>query len=132
VTPTTLYAGTGGANCGGVYRSTDGGDSWGLARVGYGTIRGLVIDPITPTTLYAGTDSGVFKTTDGGTSSSLVNTGLTRAPGGLEPYVLSLVIDPAAPTTLYADNYHMGFYKSTDGASTWTKVDKGPYALAVD
>ena len=40
----------------------------------------LAIDPLTPTTLYAGTyGGGVFKSTDGGASWSAVNTGLTNS-----------------------------------------------------
>jgi photosystem II stability/assembly factor-like uncharacterized protein len=70
VTPTTLYAGTFG---GGVFKSTDGGESWeslsitigGFAVSGYS----VVIDPAMPTTVYvAGGLAGVFKSTDRGTS----------------------------------------------------------------
>ena len=64
-----------------------------------GTIRALAIDPATPTTLYAGTYGGVFKSTDGGGSWSAVNTGLTNTE------VSALAIDPATPTTLYAGTY---------------------------
>jgi hypothetical protein len=35
----------------------------------------LAIDPITPSTLYAGTDAGVYKSTDGGGSWTVMNTG---------------------------------------------------------
>ncbi|MGQ9568633.1 MAG: hypothetical protein ACUVWW_11370, partial [Anaerolineae bacterium] len=39
-----------------------------------GTIYALAIDPATPTTLYAGTWGGVFKSTNGGGNWSAVNT----------------------------------------------------------
>ena len=42
-----------------------------------GSINALAVDPQTPTTLYAGTSRGVYKSTDGGTSWRAVNTGLT-------------------------------------------------------
>ena len=42
------------------------------------TGQALAIDPDTPDTLYAGTYSGVFKSTDGGGNWSPVNTGLTN------------------------------------------------------
>ena len=51
---------------------------------------------MTPTTLYAGTWGGVFKSTNGGGNWSAVNTGLT------DTYVNALAIDPATPATLYA------------------------------
>jgi len=55
-TPTTLYAG------GGVFKSTNGGASWGpQALPTFTNIFALAIDPATPTTLYAGSwGSGVF------------------------------------------------------------------------
>jgi hypothetical protein len=53
---------------------------------------GLVIDPLRPDTLYAGIyRAGVCKTTNGGTSWSAVNTGLTNTAS------LSLTIDPLHP-----------------------------------
>ena len=61
-----------------------------------GTINTLAIDPTTPSTLYAGTNGGVFKSTDGGAHWGAVNTGLTNLT------VLALAIDPAAPNTIYA------------------------------
>src|SRR5439155_904852 len=54
----------------GLFKSTDGGTNWqptGLART---NVRAIAIDPTTPTTLYAGTDSGVFKSVDGGATWS--------------------------------------------------------------
>ena len=61
VTPTILYAGTGG----GVFKSTDGGGTWSAFNTGLTDLYvwALAIDPQTPTSLYAGTyRSGVFKT----------------------------------------------------------------------
>ena len=53
-TPSTLYAGTGG---GGVFKSTNGGGTWGAVNTGLTdtVVFALAIDPATPGTLYAGT-----------------------------------------------------------------------------
>jgi len=65
--PKTLYAGFNIRV--GMYKSTNGGDSWSAINSGlmdssvdvYGVFS-IAIDPITPTTLYAGTyNGGVFK-----------------------------------------------------------------------
>jgi len=54
----------------------------------------LAIDPLTPTTIYAGTQyGGVFKSTNGGDSWTAVSTGLTDLP------VSSLATDLPFPTT---------------------------------
>ena len=96
-----------------------------------GYVRALAIDPQTPTTLYAGTYGGVFKSTDGGGNWSTVNTGLT-ATG-----VYALAIDPQTPATLYAGTDGGGVFKSTDGGANWSAVNTGltntyVYALAID
>lgn len=70
-------------------------------------ISALAIDPLTPSTLYAATPGGVFKSTNGGAS--------WRASGLSS--VSSLVIDPLTPTTLYAGSG--GVFKSTDGGANW-------------
>src|SRR2546425_2013273 len=78
----TVYA----ASESGVFKSTDGGATWSafnggltdfLTAYGVGPSVGpLAIDPLTPTTLYAGTSIGVFKSTDGAAYWS--PTGLTQ------------------------------------------------------
>lgn len=98
------------------------------------TIYSLAIDPLTPTTLYAGVygdGGGVFKTTDGGWSWNAANKGLTSV------IVQSLVIDPKTPTTVYAGTGNSGVFKSTDGGGTWSKSNIGlknstVAALAID
>jgi photosystem II stability/assembly factor-like uncharacterized protein len=85
----------------------------------------LVVDPDTPTTLYAGTDQGLFKSTDGGgTWYETIANFLSR------PDNIVLVIDPSTPTTLYAGACSegsgiCGVYKSTDGGSTWNETTTG-------
>jgi photosystem II stability/assembly factor-like uncharacterized protein len=82
-----------------VFKSTDGGENWKAVNNGLTNIdvRALAIDPLTPTTLYAGTwGGGVFKSTDGGENWGAVNMGLVNL------YVFALAIDPVTPTTIYA------------------------------
>ena len=89
----------------------------------------LAIDPSMPNTLYAGTERGVFKSTDGGATWSSL--GLTNID------IDALAIDPGTPTTLYAGTYGDGVFKSMDGGRTWNAAKAGltndiVYALAVD
>jgi TonB family protein len=92
----------------------------------------IAMSPSTPATLYAGTrGSGVFKSTNGGTSWTTVNSGLT------DMYVHALAIGPSTPTTLYAGTSGSGVFKSTDGGTSWSAVNSGltdlnVYALAID
>ena len=74
------------------------GASWTAVNSGLidTDVLALAIDPATPSTLYAGTDGGVFKSTNAGASWTAINSGLTHA------FVTALAINPATPTTLYA------------------------------
>ena len=85
----------------------------------------LAINPQTPETLYAGTDGGVFKSTNGGTSWTAMNTGLPFSKN-----VYALAINPQTPDTIYAGiaNYSEGYdgvFKSTNGGTNWTAINNG-------
>ena len=82
-----------------------------------GAIRALAIDPVTPTTLYAGTYDGVFKSTNGGSTWTAVNSGLTNI------WVNALAMDPTTLSTLYAGTDSGGVLKSTDSGATWEPVN---------
>src|SRR2546425_9769254 len=96
-----------------------------------GDVRALVIDPQTPTAVYAGTFSdGVFKSTDGGGNWTAASGGLTTLG------VRALALDPLTPTTLYAGTGG-GVFTSTDGGGSWSATSAGltsldVLALAVD
>ena len=73
-TPATLYAGT---DLGGLFKSSNGGDSWSAVNTGLTSSRvyALALDPIDPGTIYVGTFNGVFKSTNGGTIWTSANNG---------------------------------------------------------
>src|SRR2546428_513962 len=52
-----------------------------------GLVNALIIDPLTPTTLYAGTDGGLYKSTNGGSNWSAPNSSLRGS------FVSALTID---------------------------------------
>jgi photosystem II stability/assembly factor-like uncharacterized protein len=113
--PATVYVGTLGS---GVFRTTDGGETWMPRRLAGRRIRALVRDPGPPATIYAGVENsadaasgGVFKSQDGGGTWAPLDAGLTNKR------VLSLVLDGS---TLYAGMDGGGVFK-WNGA-TWTPV----------
>ena len=158
--PKVLWVGTGEANDRntsgwgkGIYRSTDGGNTWSLVGLeGSKTIARIVVAPKDPATAYVavmgdlwtpGGERGLFKTVDGGKTWKAI----LKAPGNLEARVGcgDVVLDPSAPDTLYAALYARrrtpwsfsygttasdgkdvgGIYKSADGGATWRKLEKG-------
>ena len=113
-----------------VIKTTDGGEHWknfGAAALRAASeVNALVIDPNTPTTLYAATDIGVFRSTDGG--ASFLPAGFAKTT------VVLLAIDPVHSDVLYAatsSNFYphapgfLGLYKSTDSGASWTPINQG-------
>ncbi len=72
-----------------------------------GKITALAVDPMIPSTLYTDTDVGLFKSADGGTSWSAMNTGLANLS------VPALSIDSKDVATLYAGTTGSGLFKYT-------------------
>jgi uncharacterized repeat protein (TIGR01451 family) len=112
-----LYVGTEA----GVYRSADYAncDSWEVRNSGLTAPAGmLVIDPVTPSTLYAGLDgAGVYKSTDSGGAWDEAN---GTAPNSLTNLrVKAVVINPGGSTKLYAATYGGGVYKSINSGDAW-------------
>jgi hypothetical protein len=105
----TIYVGTGEANiCGsgcvagvGLYKSTNGGDSWtqlGKAELGGKGIGAIVVKPGSPNTIYVGT---------------------TTALRGMSSVCCSGVTRPVP------DAAKWGLYKSTNGGASWTFIHNG-------
>ncbi|MBN1811914.1 MAG: hypothetical protein JXA14_08775 [Anaerolineae bacterium] len=124
--PQTVYVGTRAA---GVFKTTDGGQSWWPARYGltFFPIRSLQVDPQHPSVLYAGTDfDGIWKSTDGGNSWFDVSSGIDESL-----IVFNIVIDPQDTDVLYAGLagglglLEGQIYKSENGGATWAKKDSG-------
>lgn len=148
-----------------IYKSTDAGGNWtasdnGLPIPLYDTVTHqsyaviavpLVIDPVTPTTLYVGTSTsgyepgytnplvsrgvinGVFKSTDGGANWLHSSVGLPRMnpadPDSAQRSVLALALAPSQPSRLYAATHNNLFdsviFRSNDAGATWTEANAG-------
>ena len=111
--------------------STLGSGRWTQPIPGGQSVRLLVIDPTNSSTLYAGTDGGVMKSTDRGASWQPIVNGLTSLS------VFALAIDPADSSTLYAGTFRGGAFRSTDSGANWVEINNGltsrsVFALAID
>ena len=120
-----VYAGTAGA---GVWRSSDGGMSWGAANRGleHASVLALVVDPRDAGHLYAGAGDGrVFSSADGGRTwrpaSGVAGTGgLGALPAGVA--VNCLALDPSDSLVVYAATSG-GLLRTGDGGSRWVAID---------
>jgi photosystem II stability/assembly factor-like uncharacterized protein len=103
----------------GVWHSPDAGQSWVRHRAPFplnSRIQALVVHPKEPHTVFAGGDTGLFVSRDGGAKWARLGN-----PGEL-PTIWSLAIDPAEPRTLFAGTRPAGIYRSRDGGWHWSKL----------
>ena len=107
--PDTLYAYIVG---GGLYRSTDAGESWASVSDEAGVMGPILVDPRDSDTLYISSmQGGLLKSTDGGKSWQTVS----PIPGEM---VMSISQSWEDPDTFYAANGQQ-VLKSTDGGESW-------------
>jgi photosystem II stability/assembly factor-like uncharacterized protein len=131
--PNEYYFGTTG---GGVFKTTDGGMTWGAITDKYfgGTIGAIDVSESNPDVVYVGTGEsdirgnvshgdGVFKSTDAGRTWAYVGLADTRQIGRIR-------VDPKNPGIVYVaalghvwgPSADRGVYKSENGGKSWRKV----------
>ncbi|NHM02781.1 T9SS type A sorting domain-containing protein [Flavobacterium difficile] len=107
----------------GVLKSVNGGPwiSAGLSFTGTGTLAGdLIIHPTNKQILLCATSAGLFRTTNGGTTWTVEQTG-DFSQG-------SVRFKPNDPTVVYATTNNR-FYKSTNTGDTFTSITSGLSAV---
>ncbi len=125
----------------GVFRSTDGGDTW--QKVFYkdeniGAVD-LAFDPTNSRTIYAvlwaarqgpwengawsGVGSGLFKSIDGGDTWQQLTTGLPTIADGLGR--IGIAIAPSNPRRMYAlvEAKPSALYRSDDAGASWQRIN---------
>jgi len=114
----------------GVYKTIDGGNNWQPTGLSFqltdgdaSLIRKIVINPANSDQIVACGVSGMYKSSDGGTSWNHV----------LDSLFWDLAQDPITPTTLYAstgwlassNKGYAAVYKSIDFGTTWNLLSTG-------
>ena len=110
----TVYAGL--SPAGGVFKTTDAGDTWVEVTEGMGepAVFSLALDPKSSNVIYAGTQgAGAFKSIDaGGHWTSLQ----------VDSTVWSMLVDAANPSIVYAGTNGSGVYKSLDAGASFARI----------
>ena len=111
----SIFVGTIG---GGVHVSRDGGGRFKQIFKPVppeGNVRALRVDPMDPARIWAGSDSGVYRSDDGGARWAFV----PSPAGGRQ--IWSIAVDPTDPDRVYVGAQPGGF-RSVDGGATWTEM----------
>jgi len=127
----------------GVYESTDGGSTWSQVLAGDNDTTGavdLAIDPSNPNRVFAamwdhlrepdlrtygGVGSGVYRSTDGGSTWQRLTNGLPASSATIGR--IGIALAASNPQRLYAvvnqtNGLFQGFYESDNGGDSWTKL----------
>jgi len=113
----------------GIFLSTNGGTNWTQVKImneNGTTADAAAVAPSSVNTIYvAGGDSSgdhyyFYRSANGGAAWTQVAAPSTSSD------VTGLAVHPSLPTTLYAATSWAGVFKSTDGGSSWTELDKAP------
>jgi photosystem II stability/assembly factor-like uncharacterized protein len=116
--PNQVLAGTQG---GGIFRSIDGGLSWRRSSSGLhkdATIWQLAFAPTEPTIAYAATDSGAYRSDDGGQRWTRIYA---------ESSTISVTVDPRDAGTAFI-TASLTVYRTTDGGESWREIP-GPHGI---
>lgn len=120
-----MYIGTGDRDAGdapglGVYKSTDGGQTWFQSNSGMGNkvVGAMIMHPTNSSYILAATSGGVYRTINGGSSWTLESNNSNYK---------DIKWKPGSSTIAYATETSSpaGFYKTTDGGDTWTEITSG-------
>ena len=114
-TPATLYCST---RYNGLFRSYNSGTTWTAIDTppsDYG-VSCLIVDPLTPSILYANTGDRVYRSTNSGASWTMIL--------DYKGAISSLVINPVTPSTVYVGTWNKAM-RSTNRGTTWTTMNLG-------
>ena len=121
--PAIVYIGTGDRDASdspgmGVMKSLDGGISWEFFNAGIeGKVVGdLAVYPTNAEQVLAATSSGIFKTTDGGTSWLQVSNNTQNYK--------NIAVHPTNPDVVYCTGQGR-FWRSADAGDTWEYINEG-------
>lgn len=131
--PDILLAGCGselsgvtGEDTGGVFLSTNGGESW-EKLLGDDMFTSVEISEADPNVYYAASGSAVYRSDDAGEiwNTYTRESGTWGPPGVIGGTPIDMQCDPRDPNRVFINSYLGGVFLSSDGGQTWSNVSSG-------
>lgn len=123
--PNTIYLGTGegfgnldGVQGNGMYKSADRGATWSYlpSTANFDDINRAIVSPVNENIVVVATQTGIYKTTDGGQNWTRVSN---------RPIIQDLKATPGNFSIQYATQNGTGVLKSVDAGDTWSLSNAG-------
>lgn len=120
-----MYMGTGDRDAGdapgrGVYKSTDGGNTWVQSNTGMGNreVGHMIMHPSNSSYILAATSGGIYRTQNAGATWTLESS---------SQFFKDIKFNPDNPNIVYATETsgQAGFYRSANAGNTWTLITSG-------
>ena len=109
----------------GVYRTTDGGETWTQTLASYEVFSSVEISETDPNIAYAASADSVHRSEDGGITWTLASGGGWGPPGVATGFPIDMQCDPRDPDRVFINNYGGGNFLSEDGGKTWMTASTG-------
>ncbi len=118
------YATARGGPLGGIYRTSDGGDTWTevMSEHNFSVVEICEGDP---NIAYAGSISGFFRSPDAGLTWEEVGGVYWGPEDVVAGFPIDGQCDPRDPLRIFINNYGGGNFLSVDGGSTWSNASSG-------
>lgn len=117
--PDTVYAGGYEGSAAAVYRTLDGGGNWSkVSAPGLsGQVNALAVCPSNPSLILAATTTGIYRSTDFGSSFARVAASVSSGK--------DLLFDPVDSQHVWAATSGQGVWHSSDGGAIWSAMNSG-------
>ncbi len=108
----------------GIYRTTDGGQTWTQTLESFEVFCSVEMCPSDPNIVYASSDNSMYRSADAGITWTLIASPW-GPPSVAVGFPIDMQCDPEDVNRVFVNNYAGGNFLSEDGGKTWINASQG-------